>query len=143
MLFLGFQLQFEINLFNNLYSLQTPTGREQVGQIARMYRIWRHMVEFALKVPELPTVIQFCHSLLDRQISLYHEYKAQFMNIYKPRVAEYFKEAPPKTTNQQNSNHLIDITTTNYSQLMEITECEEFMVTQSSSAHHLTNTFDN
>ena len=125
-----------------------PTGREQVGQIARMYRIWRHMVEHALKVPELPTVIQFCHNLLDRQIALYHEYKAQFMNIYKPRVAEYFKEAPPKPNQNlnQSQNHLIDITTTtpnNYSQLMEITECEEFMVTQSSSAHHLTTTFDN
>ena len=33
------------------------------------------MLVHALKVPDLPTLIQFCQSLLERQIMLYQEYK--------------------------------------------------------------------
>ena len=63
-----------------------------------MFRIWRHMLEFALNVPDLPTVLEFCERLLERQINLYEEYKLQFVNIYRTRVRDYFKNAPPKQT---------------------------------------------
>ena len=57
------------------------------------------MLEHALDVPEVPTVIEFCDKLLERQISLFEEYKNQFVNIYRKRVSEYFKKAPSRPKN--------------------------------------------
>ena len=46
-----------------------------------------------LKVLELPKVMLFCEHVMSRQLSLYKEYKTTFPNIYRERVAEYFKPA--------------------------------------------------
>lgn len=35
--------------------------------------------------------------LFERQVALYEEYKTQFVNIYRPRVSEYFVNAPRRT----------------------------------------------
>ena len=95
MIFLGFQLQFELNL--NGYELTTESGRAKVAQVCEVYRIWMRILQQGLEVPDIPKIIDFCDMLFDRQISLYEEYRSQFKNVYRERVAEYFKPAPKRT----------------------------------------------
>ena len=52
------------------------------------------MLERLLKMTEVHKIIQFSESVMERQIKLFEEYKDNFPNIYKERVAEYFK--PPR-----------------------------------------------
>ncbi len=54
------------------------------------------MLSEALKVPEVPKIIDFCAMLFERQVALYEEYKHQFSNIYRSRVSEYFFNAPKR-----------------------------------------------
>ena len=74
-------------------------GRERVGQLCQMFQIWCNLLEQALNVSDVGSIVNFCEQLFDRQIALYEEYKDQFKNIYKDRVAEYFKRAPKRVVN--------------------------------------------
>lgn len=49
------------------------------------------MLEKILNVSEVAKILAFCDHVMQRQISLYEEYKTQFPNIFKDRVADYFK----------------------------------------------------
>lgn len=73
MIFLGFQMQFELNLIG--YEISTEQGRSKVAQICEVYRIWLQILENALEVPDVPKIIDFCDMLFERQVSLYEEYK--------------------------------------------------------------------
>mmetsp|Transcript_31934 Transcript_31934/g.42281 ORF Transcript_31934/g.42281 Transcript_31934/m.42281 type:complete len:126 (-) Transcript_31934:695-1072(-) len=94
MLFLGFQLQFEINLKD--YELVSPAGKRKVSEICDIFRLWYKVLELALEVADVPKIVDFCEMLFDRQISLHEEYRDQFKNIYRERVREYFKKAPKR-----------------------------------------------
>ena len=74
-------------------------GRERVGQLCQIFQIWCNLLEQALNVSDVGSIVNFCEQLFDRQIALYEEYKDQFKNIYKDRVAEYFKRAPKRVVN--------------------------------------------
>jgi hypothetical protein len=77
--------------------LRSKNGREKVGQICEVFQAFTKMLSEALEVPEVPKIIDFCEMLFDRQVALYEEYKNQFSNIYRPRVSEYFKDAPKRS----------------------------------------------
>ena len=51
------------------------------------------MLERILKLTEVNKIILFTETLIERQVKLYEEYKDQFPNIYKERVADYLKPA--------------------------------------------------
>jgi hypothetical protein len=75
-----------------IVDLRQKQKRLLVGQIASVYNHWRFTVlEKTLGVGEVPKIIAFCDHILQRQVSLFEEYKTQFPNIFKERVAEYFK----------------------------------------------------
>lgn len=44
-----------------------------------------------LKVEEVQKILLFSEHVLSRQLSLYEEYKSTLPNVYRERVAEYFK----------------------------------------------------
>lgn len=54
------------------------------------------MLERALEMRELASIIEFCPVVLHRQVQFYQEYKDKFRNIYRERVAEYFWLPPSK-----------------------------------------------
>ena len=97
LLFLGFQLQFEIMIDQGAVDLISKHKRLVIGQISTIFTTWKSTVlGQILKVSEIPKIITFCDHVMQRQIQLYAEYHAQFPNIYKERVAEYFR--PPKVS---------------------------------------------
>lgn len=65
-LFLGFQLQFEINMNERRYDLDKPAGREAVGKIAHMFCVWRNILEQALEMDGVSKMMQFCSEILRR-----------------------------------------------------------------------------
>jgi hypothetical protein len=76
----------------NFVDIQSKYKRQIIGQISSVYSHWRFTVlEKILHVSEVPKIIAFCDHVMQRQVSLYEEYKTNFPNIYKERVAEYFK----------------------------------------------------
>ena len=98
MLFLGFQLQFELNMKDPTkgYELGTSAGRRKVSEVCDVFRLYYRILEVALEVPEVPKIVDFCDVLFERQISLHEEYKDQFKNIYRDRVRSYFVRAPKR-----------------------------------------------
>ena len=94
MLYLGFQLQFEINLRS--YELGTAAGRRKVTEVCEVFRLWHKILSKALEVADVPKIMDFCDMLFERQITLHEEYRDQFRNIYRERVREYFVGAPAK-----------------------------------------------
>lgn len=67
LLFLGFQLQFEIMIEQGTIDLQSKQKRQLVGQIASVYNHWRYTVlEKILGVSEVPKIIAFCDHIIQR-----------------------------------------------------------------------------
>ena len=64
-----------------------------------MFQLWNKIVTEGLEVEEPERITVFSDVLFARQVSLYEEYKDQFKNIYRDRVAEYFKHAPKRVVN--------------------------------------------
>lgn len=96
MIIIGFQLEFETGVRRNIYSLDKPEGVEQVAQICQCFRLLIEIFEREIGI-DLQEVITFSDNLLDRQIMLYDDYKAQWTNVYKQRVAEYFVKTPKRS----------------------------------------------
>ena len=70
MLFLGFQLQFELNMKESErgqgYELSTAAGKRKVSEICDVYRLYVRILEVALDVPEVPKIVDFCDTLFER-----------------------------------------------------------------------------
>lgn len=79
------------------YDLGKKQSREIIGQICEAFQAWNKILSQALQVPDVPKILEFSEMLFERQVALYEEYKSQFANIYRPRVAEYFVIAPKRT----------------------------------------------
>ena len=100
-IFLGFQLHFDWLLQKKpqdppKVELETPEGKELVGQIALCYRKWLYIVEHYLELDDAPTIVSLSECLFERQVSLYEESRDWFPNIYKDRCAETFVRAPKR-----------------------------------------------
>jgi hypothetical protein len=55
-------------------------------------------------MPDVPRVQLFSSHILDRQLALYREYRQNFPNIYKERVAEYFIEVDAYMPDRNGNN---------------------------------------
>ena len=106
--FLALQLQFEVMLREGVFTTTSksdqqtkptpPFGKKDlVWQICTVFRLWRFTVlEQTLSVHEIPKIVSFSEHIMDRQVKLLHEYRNEFVNIYKPRVTSYICAPPAK-----------------------------------------------
>jgi hypothetical protein len=59
-----------------MFEQSTKRGRDITWQVCQVFRCWRHTVlEVMLAVDEVPKILQFCEHVMNRQLSLYAEYK--------------------------------------------------------------------
>lgn len=73
--YLGFLMNFDINLGKKNYDLKSPEGRTRVAQIAIAFRIWGDLLSNSLEMEDVPKVEQFCDHVFARMLQLFAEYK--------------------------------------------------------------------